>query len=900
VNEDRDRDPNPPQALPATLLAETAWVRALAGRLVADPATADDVSQETWLCAIRRPPRHGGELRAWLARLVRSHAARAGRTRRRVARREAVAARPEAVEDTQQLVERVQLQRLLGRLVLELDEPYRSAVLLRWFEDLPPRAIAARCKVPVETVRTRLKRALEKLRERLDVEHGGREAWLAFFVATFEMPTSATLAAAAAGSSHLLWKGAVFMQSIRLGIALVAAIALVLVGTWAWLSREAPSGGGEEPSTAIRAAASIDAAAPGAASPPRVAGASDPSKSGVRREVVAEPAVATPRPAESESSAARRLRGRVLDPDGTPLAGIAIHWAGPFAVRWADSDDPWLGNGVDSLRVDAALVARLRDEPDFAAESFAKLAHAEEWRAALLGEVQVGRGTRSLGDGSFDLELSSTVFAEGRLEIVEPGYGLLGELRGADGVLVLVAAPVVDVGGRVVDALGRPVAGADVVADLAVQPGAGTPVRGFEGRRCVTGAAGRYRFRGLACVGGATLVARAEDLGEVTAAVPAQSTMNHDLGLPGRSLEPGPVTVRGRVVDGAELGIAGARVLFGSATATTDVEGRFALEAPRTGQARALFAVATGFVAVTLADFSQRLGEFDASVEDLVIRLDTPALSIEGRLVDPAGDPLADVDLNVFDPALPDTSFSSLEMLADGTRERRSGADGSFRIGGLAARDYRLRIWSAERLLVHVSEPIRAGTRDLVVRVPAPDLEARVRGRVLDAAGEPVAAARVALGFTTFQPRHGWEGLHGPRETTDAEGRFELTGVPRRHVFLEVEGPRVVTQRFPVETLGDLRAPQLVVARACELRIVGGAARVDALRVLDAEGRPLDFAVRGGDAATDRADRDPRLGWPVLDVPSSARFVQLLRGGVELGRERIAPDPSTPSTLELR
>src|SRR5262249_55671586 len=43
----------------------------------------------------------------------------------------------------------------------------REVVLLRYFEDLPPRAIARRLGLPVETVKTRQKRALAQLRARL-------------------------------------------------------------------------------------------------------------------------------------------------------------------------------------------------------------------------------------------------------------------------------------------------------------------------------------------------------------------------------------------------------------------------------------------------------------------------------------------------------------------------------------------------------------------------------------------------------------------------------------------------------------------------------------------------------------------------------------------------------------
>ena len=56
------------------LLAHRGWVRALARRLVGDASRADDVEQEVWLTALRRPPTHARSLRAWIGRVVRSRA----------------------------------------------------------------------------------------------------------------------------------------------------------------------------------------------------------------------------------------------------------------------------------------------------------------------------------------------------------------------------------------------------------------------------------------------------------------------------------------------------------------------------------------------------------------------------------------------------------------------------------------------------------------------------------------------------------------------------------------------------------------------------------------------------------------------------------------------------------
>src|SRR5262245_25721297 len=149
---------------PDELLANVAWVREFAGALVADPNAADDVSQETLATALGRRPSSVRSLRGWLATVARNALRQWRRTEARRAVREERVAPAEAQPSTHELVERAAAQRAVVGAVLELVEPYRTTVLLRFFEGLSPAAIAARDGVPVATVYTRLSRALDKLR----------------------------------------------------------------------------------------------------------------------------------------------------------------------------------------------------------------------------------------------------------------------------------------------------------------------------------------------------------------------------------------------------------------------------------------------------------------------------------------------------------------------------------------------------------------------------------------------------------------------------------------------------------------------------------------------------------------------------------------------------------------
>jgi hypothetical protein len=77
-------------------------------------------------------------------------------------------------------------------------------LLYRYYEDMTPAEIAARQGIPVETVRTRLKRGLARLRDTLDRRHGGkRAAWSAGLVAAFGLEFSRGAGSATSSSASV-------------------------------------------------------------------------------------------------------------------------------------------------------------------------------------------------------------------------------------------------------------------------------------------------------------------------------------------------------------------------------------------------------------------------------------------------------------------------------------------------------------------------------------------------------------------------------------------------------------------------------------------------------------------------------------------------------------------------
>jgi len=160
------------------LLSHSRFLRSLAMEIVADAAAADDVVQEAWLAAVRHPPADPAKMRGWLAAVVRNLARRSVRGTARRRSRELASAIETPVPSSDAVISQRESIRAVVDAVFDLREPYRTTVLKRFYEDLKPAAIAREMNVPVETVRTRLKRALAELRLKLDARGDRRNLCL--------------------------------------------------------------------------------------------------------------------------------------------------------------------------------------------------------------------------------------------------------------------------------------------------------------------------------------------------------------------------------------------------------------------------------------------------------------------------------------------------------------------------------------------------------------------------------------------------------------------------------------------------------------------------------------------------------------------------------------------------
>lgn len=283
-----DRTPIDPEAL----LANAAWVQRLARRLVGDAHLAEDVAQEALTAALSRP---GGFatpslLRRWLAGATRHLAWRARAREQEQRAREARAARPEATVDD--AAERLRTHRRLVDQVLALDEPYREALVLRFFDGLPPREIARRLGISPEAARQRVSRGLARLRARLDGEScGGRRAWCGALVAL-------------ARGGRVGGSGLLTLEVGLVGIkTMVAAAGVIGLGLW-WLL------GGPAPEASPPALAQLERGTVELA--PAMEGG---------------PAAVTERvPAGGDAPAQAICRVRIVDESGALLSDVEAYW----------------------------------------------------------------------------------------------------------------------------------------------------------------------------------------------------------------------------------------------------------------------------------------------------------------------------------------------------------------------------------------------------------------------------------------------------------------------------------------------------------------------------------------------------------------------------------------------
>ncbi len=307
------------------LLEHTDWVRRLAYRLVHDADSAEEVIQRTWLAALERPPKHTRNVEGWLGRVVTNTARKLGRDRSRRARyesrpRDAAGTTPSAAE----LYDRALLHRRLVDAVIGLPESYREVILMRFFDDRDARGIAEQLGLPLETVRTRIKRGLNRLHTALGDEADSRVL----------LPILAIPSTGATTTSLTTTSLGVLLMSTKVQVITAAVIVMVALGVWWPRSTDAPPDVASQPPVQHDTAGSSVAshATDRAARSPQ---GSTPSTDRANAEST-DPASSNP----------FVIDGQVVDIDGHPVFGAHVFIADASQV-----------SGIENERRIASLVA---------------------------------------------------------------------------------------------------------------------------------------------------------------------------------------------------------------------------------------------------------------------------------------------------------------------------------------------------------------------------------------------------------------------------------------------------------------------------------------------------------------------------------------------------------------
>ncbi|QDV09387.1 RNA polymerase sigma factor [Planctomycetes bacterium Poly30] len=161
------------------ILTQDDWLRRMARAIVHDPALADDLTQDAWVAALQRG-RGGSESRPWLLGVL-HHSARSlfrgeAARRARQGRSDSSVARDQGtVHSTVDVVADLDLRRRIAETLIDLEEPYRTALHLRYITGDTLPSVARKTGVSTSTAEARCARGVAKLRHRL-LGRGGESA----------------------------------------------------------------------------------------------------------------------------------------------------------------------------------------------------------------------------------------------------------------------------------------------------------------------------------------------------------------------------------------------------------------------------------------------------------------------------------------------------------------------------------------------------------------------------------------------------------------------------------------------------------------------------------------------------------------------------------------------------
>ena len=721
--EDADSDPRLAQ-----LTAEMAWLRRLAKALLRND-DAEDLAHDAWLVAAEHRPNDGRPLRPWLHRVALNLVRMQARARMRRVAREANSATPDVRgANPEELIQRVELQRVLVSEVLRLDEPYRSTVLLHFFEELSCAEIARRFELPEGTVRRRLKVGLDELRKRL-VETDKKAG---------DAAVLAPLASLAAESNPWVpWTaGAIAMKKL---IAALALLLLLIIAGVVWNARrggraENPTRSASEIALADRSRSAAaptdgDAQIPGwlaqlEVKPKRIAGRVMFRGAPVPGATVELASLAT----ESGLAPPRRTTNAAGEFDFGPQGAMEWSVRASAPGKASTSIDIDLRSPAASPEhlvlelgaCDAAMIGTIRDA------SGGPIAKARVARLPTGKPVSVPGGPAVLSDdkGRYEMCVEARWPYDVAVEVSAESYrAITYDTIVAGRVTVDFAlVPEAVIAGRVVrDDTGAPVPQAYVFVPGGPRGTESTPLRG-----AMTDSSGRFRIGGVAA-GRHLVFARAAGLVDTTRGTPVvvgvgQSSVEIEIRVEAGS------TIRGKVVDHGKP-VAGARVAAlndfqARLTAVSQEDGSFVLAGVPLGEIR--------FAALPYEILSPRTFRVTGPSHDVTLEVESRGTIVGHVVRNKQPLPFANVDIH---------GPNDYEL-----DEIRADANGRFEARGLRPGPWVLFAWDDHQgAFGRAPETInlaRGQTAEVTIDVA---FAGAISGRVVDQHGAPVPGVTVAF-----------------------------------------------------------------------------------------------------------------------------------------------------------
>ena len=230
------------------LLGNARWMERFAHTLCQD---GDDLAQDAWVAALEKGAPRPGQERAWFSTVMRNSFRMRLRGSQRRTQREQAAPEPQQPPIPDVLTQRLLVERRLGDHLLRLTESQREVILLHFYDGMSAADIGRQLGVPATTIRSRLERSLELLRDALDDESDGdRGAWRLALAPLLDVPPASAIPGTALGVVAMSAK-----TMIAIGLAFLLLIGVAVKMTLA-TAKEPVLAGGEKPAAGTSASLS--------------------------------------------------------------------------------------------------------------------------------------------------------------------------------------------------------------------------------------------------------------------------------------------------------------------------------------------------------------------------------------------------------------------------------------------------------------------------------------------------------------------------------------------------------------------------------------------------------------------------------------------------------------------